>query len=100
MLKLQIMISFAISALFFLSIVIAIIYLSYREKQQSHQNWLSWPTMQEYWKKYPNCRTDHGTKCHFCHSRNIRHVGWNESYDYRRIHKCQQCHTRLYRSRS
>lgn len=57
-----------------------------------------WKTLDEYWEKYPDCKTEHGPKCHNCGSNNIRQFGYQRSDDPRRIHKCNQCNTGLYRT--
>jgi hypothetical protein len=62
-----------------------------------NNNWKSWPTLEEYWQLYPHCKTNYGTRCHKCNSNYIRHYGWTEKSDRRRIHKCNQCGTYLYR---
>ena len=64
---------------------------------KANKNWKSWPTMEEYWRQYPNCRTNHGTRCYKCNSNYIRHHGWTKNSDNRRIHICNQCGTYLYR---
>ena len=59
------------------------------------RNWLS---IEDYWKSHPECKTADGTKCFKCGSRNLRQYGYESSSDSRRIHKCNQCNTGLYRS--
>jgi hypothetical protein len=80
-------------------IVIAVISLfAYFGWIKPHQNWLSWPTLEQYWSQHPDCRTNNGVKCYNCGSRSTRHYGWKERADKRRIHKCNQCSTVLYRT--
>ena len=60
--------------------------------------WSKWPTLEQYWAKYPNCRTNRGTRCHYCGSGNIWQYGWSKRSDERRIHRCNQCQRTLYRT--
>lgn len=64
---------------------------------KANKNWKSWPTLEEYWKIYPQCKTNRGTICYKCNSNYIRHHGWTNKSDNRRIHVCNQCGTYLYR---
>lgn len=59
--------------------------------------WSKWPTLEEYWLKYPHCRTNRGTRCYYCGSGNIWQQGWSSRSDERRIHRCNQCRRDLYR---
>jgi hypothetical protein len=71
-----------------------------KSQRKLEENWLSWPTLEMYWDRHPGCRTKNGTKCHNCGSRQIHNFGWGTGYDPRRIHKCMQCNTTLYRTKS
>ncbi len=74
-------------------VVILLIYV----KIKSNNSWQSYPTLDEYWRIYPKCRTNRGTICYKCNSNYIRHHGWSERSDKRRIHICNQCGTYLYK---
>ncbi|MET3140063.1 hypothetical protein AAKU61_004447 [Undibacterium sp. GrIS 1.2] len=63
-----------------------------------HRDWLSRPTLEEYWKQHPECKTRSGTQCYHCHSRAIRQYGWSNRSDHRRYFQCNQCNRTLYRS--
>lgn len=80
----------------FIIITVVIIYLVFKEIR-SYKRWKSWPTLEEYWTEYPRCKTNRGTICYKCNSNYIRHHGWNQGADQKRIHICNQCGTYLYR---
>lgn len=61
--------------------------------------WLSWPTLEAYWARFPSTRTPSGTRCYHCGSRNIHNHGWANGSDDRRFHRCNQCDTGLYRTK-
>ena len=42
-------------------------------------------------------QSNRGTICYKCSSNYIRHQGWSERSDKRRIHSCNQCGAYLYR---
>lgn len=65
---------------------------------RTNRNWLNWATIEQYWTNYPSCKTENGTKCHHCGSRNIKQYGLEVQSDTRRLHQCNQCNTYLYRS--
>jgi len=64
---------------------------------RKHREWLKLPTLDEYWAAHPNCKTDNGTKCYVCGSRNFRNWGATSARDDARTVSCRQCATTLYR---
>ena len=62
------------------------------------RDWKRWMTLEEYWAANPNCKTNDGSKCYKCGSRNIRQFGYKSSDDPHRIHQCNQCNSGLYRT--
>lgn len=68
--------------------------------RQKHKAWLAYPTLEHYWKIHPECHTKNGVKCYNCGSKHTRNYGWKNGVDGRRIHKCHQCESFLYRTGS
>jgi len=68
------------------------------KNEQSNEKYKKWPTLSEYINQNPNCKTIHGIRCKNCNSGYIRHVGWDDRHDARRLHKCNICNSYLYRS--
>ncbi|MEX6504421.1 hypothetical protein [Pseudomonas zhanjiangensis] len=66
--------------------------------KQAHQKWLRYPDVELYLRKTTPGGRKSGPTCHHCGSRSIRQLGWEERHDARRLHKCNQCNTSLYRS--
>lgn len=62
------------------------------------RDWKKWLTLEQYWQAHPQCKTSNGTKCYKCGCGNIRQYGYDKSDDHRRIHKCNQCNSGLYRT--
>ncbi|WP_051278452.1 hypothetical protein [Solimonas flava] len=60
--------------------------------------WASWPTLDEYWREHPECKSAGGVKCYRCSSADLAQRGWARNSDARRIHICNQCSTPLYRT--
>lgn len=56
------------------------------------------PTMQEYLSRHPECRTARGLKCFQCSSQSIRNWGLQNAHSSSRVHICNHCGTKLYRT--
>lgn len=56
------------------------------------------PTLVEYLKENPDCKTNHGIKCNKCNSNSIKNWGISNENDVRRFHICNHCNTKLYKS--
>ncbi|WP_372437193.1 hypothetical protein ACCM60_18865 [Pseudomonas chlororaphis subsp. aureofaciens] len=56
------------------------------------------PTLAQYLRKYPQCKTPRGIQCIVCNSMTIRNWGFAGPGDPRRLFICNQCNTRLYRT--
>lgn len=83
----------------FVSVILVIAILAVNGKNKKlQQQWLSWPTLEQYWSQHAECKTNNGVKCYKCGSRYTRHLGWTVRSDTRRIHSCNQCSTTLYRT--
>ena len=65
-----------------------------------YRSWKKLPTMAEYVRQNPNCKTNSGITCVNCGSRSIRNWGLTHSMDKRRCHICNHCGVKLYRSES
>jgi len=84
-------------------IIVIIVAVWFSKKKETHfkEEWLKYPTLEEYWKQYPNCNTDKGTKCYNCNSNDLsvlKLVIKNDNGikgDF--IGTCNQCSTKLYR---
>lgn len=63
-------------------------------KKQTHENWLRWPSIEEYARRTQFSRV----QCWHCRSGSIRQYGLEAHNDQRRIHACNQCNTILYRT--
>lgn len=92
------MFEFLVRQLTIICAVWFVVVFIYRIITAPRRRWLSYLTIEEYWKKYPTCKTQRGTKCYYCYSGNIRQFGLTDSRDKRRIHRCNQCNNNLYRS--
>ena len=55
-----------------------------------------WPTVDEYMARHGTRRG--GLVCCYCGSGYIRHHGFKEPSDARRVHRCEKCMQYLYRS--
>lgn len=66
--------------------------------ERDTRQWERWPTVDQYLESYPKCSKGDGIRCHKCGSNHIRHYSYSERGDDRRIHRCDQCMTYLYRS--
>lgn len=75
--------------------IIATLYYFYMKPLKS---WMSWPTIEDYWKAFPDHKTDKGIKCYKCNSVHINNIGWEAKSDWKRVHVCNQCNTSLYRT--
>lgn len=64
----------------------------------SNKKWLKFKTLDEYWTENPTSKTNDGTKCNNCGSRNIRQYGYESRTDTKRYHQCNQCNMVLYRT--
>ncbi len=64
----------------------------------NQKKWNGIPTLAEYWKRHPQCKTRNGTKCCQCYSNQQRTWGWDYRGDNKKVHICRQCNTRLYRT--
>jgi hypothetical protein len=64
---------------------------------ENYQNWLSWPTLEGYWKQHPETRTPAGPACYYCGSRNLQNIGLCSRTDGDRLIRCRSCGRTLYR---
>ena len=62
--------------------------------KRKHEDWLRVPTIEEYARKTQLSRI----QCWHCRSCSIRQYGLEARNDKRRIHACNQCNTKLYRT--
>lgn len=80
-------------------IIILMPIIDWHTARKTNQNWLKWATIEQYWDAHADCKTKDGTKCHHCGSRNIMQYGYESvHHDTKRLHRCNQCNTWLYRS--
>ncbi len=56
------------------------------------------PTVDEYLKQNPKCNTGYGIRCVKCGSKSIKKQGLINSNSYLRVHVCNHCGERLYKS--
>lgn len=64
----------------------------------AHDNWKSYPTLEQYLGKHPDCKTAKGIKCSKCGSGSIKNWGLGGSNDSRRLFVCNHCGENLYRN--
>jgi hypothetical protein len=62
------------------------------------RRWRELPSVDEYLKVFPRCKTSHGIRCRKCGSGSIRHWGLEGADDGRRIFICNHCGIILYRN--
>ena len=86
-------------SLIYIGVFAFVCFLAYFGWIKPHQNWLAWPTLEQYWSQHPDCRTDTGVKCYNCGSKSTLQYGWSKKSDRRRAHKCNQCSKALYRTK-
>lgn len=63
---------------------------------QAYENWLTWPTMEEYVKRYPETRTKRGVVCKNCSSGYIRNTSFG-GLALQRVVACKACNETMYR---
>lgn len=56
------------------------------------------PDLNEYLRQNPHCKTDNGIKCIHCGSKSIRNLGLTGAASHERIHLCNSCGEKLYKS--
>ena len=56
------------------------------------------PDLSEYLRQNPQCKTDSGIKCIHCGSKSIRNLGLAGAATSERIHVCNSCGAKLYKS--
>lgn len=61
-------------------------------------NYKAWPTVEQYLDKNPDLLKEHGIECISCGSTHIHNWGISSSSDPRRVHLCDRCGAKLYRS--
>jgi hypothetical protein len=84
--------------IFMFSIAIVLWLIRLLIKAQTKE-WLKYPSLNEYWDKYPNCNTKDGTRCFNCDSNKLKieslpNLGGNND---ELVAHCTQCSTKLYR---
>ena len=73
--------------------------LKQQERDRIHRGWLRLPVVDKYAEQHqPNRRGQNGCACCYCGSRSIRQFGLEARNDQRRIHACNHCNARLYRT--
>lgn len=78
-------------------IVIIFVYIA-RDAIRTFRQWRSLPTFERYVAEHPLYKTNRGITCHNCKSNSIRNWGLRAAADLHRIHICNHCGTRLYRT--
>jgi len=84
--------------IFFILLIPIIIFsslLNRRKTQKIISAWISWPTLEEYFRQNKKSNTEQGVRCHHCNSRsfkNHRFAGTNL-----RVVRCNVCNNILYR---
>lgn len=56
------------------------------------------PSVEEYLNTNPQCKNDNGISCNQCGSRSIKNWGYGSANDTLRIHLCNSCGKKLYKS--
>lgn len=78
----------------FLAVVVGILaFHSFRQRK----SWAQLPTLDEYWRDHPECKTPSGPRCYRCGSKNFRSWGMLSAADKNRSISCRQCGIGLYR---
>lgn len=77
-----------------------VLYVRYRIRRgkEEERRLKAIPTLEQYLKKHPDCKTSRGIKCYRCNAGSIRNWGYENGHDLRRLFKCNHCGTTLYRS--
>lgn len=79
---------------FMLIVIIGILFFI----SKIHRSYLDMPTLDEYLKENPQCKTGNGIKCFNCGSKSIRNWGEYGPDSSYRVHICNHCGLHLYRS--
>ncbi|AWB65881.1 hypothetical protein C2869_05240 [Saccharobesus litoralis] len=67
-------------------------------KEQSE--WEAIPTLEEYLRKYPSCKTNFGIRCNYCNSNRFRAWGRSSKHDPQRVMICFHCNNAAYKLES
>ena len=67
-----------------------------RRLLEDYRNWLSWPTMEEYLRRYPETRTNRGVICKNCKSGYVRNTTFGILAT-QRVIACKACAQTMYR---
>jgi len=62
--------------------------------------WNALPTLDEYLRLYPNSKTNSGISCNHCQTRSIKNWGISGPNSLKRVHICNHCNSKLYRTSS
>lgn len=57
----------------------------------------SLPSIKNYLRNNPDCKTESGLKCCYCNSKSIKLWGWKSPESWLKVFICNHCGTRLYR---
>ncbi|MBN3846944.1 hypothetical protein G3N58_08900 [Paraburkholderia sp. Ac-20342] len=80
------------------AIVVFFLRAAYRKSTRADRVAEAIPTLAQYLQKNPQCKTRRGIQCIVCNSMSIRNWGYEDAHDSRRLFKCNQCNTTLYRT--
>lgn len=81
-----------------LFVMIVVYYVFFFSNLQEHLKWKGLPTFDKYLALHPESKRGAGVSCYHCNSTSIRNWGVRNAGDFRRIHICNHCSTKLYRS--
>ncbi len=77
-------------------IILILVILNIYEK--CSDSYFDIPTVDEYLEQNPQCNTGYGIRCVKCGSKSIKNQGLINSNSYLRVHVCNHCGERLYKS--
>ena len=73
-------------------------YMFFYTRLREHIEWSSLPNFGQYLELHSECKTGKGASCAQCNSRSIKNWGISSANDKRRVHICNHCNKKLYKS--
>ena len=92
--------AFQVHPLLGLAVAAFFYYAFFYSHLKLHKNWNSLPTLDQYLASHGNCKSNKGISCFQCNSSSIKNWGVNNANDHRRIHICNHCNAKLYKSQN
>jgi len=90
--------AFQVHPLFGIAVAAFLYYTFFYSHLKIHLNWNKLPTVDEYVEQNSTNKEKSGFSCSKCKNKSIKNWGVNTANDKRRIHICNHCNSKLYKS--